>query len=38
MKYRQNEMTSLSGSETEKNLLKTFSGESRASNKYMLYA
>lgn len=38
MKYRQNEMTSLSGTETEKNLLKTFSGESRANNKYMLYA
>ena len=38
MKYRKSDMMDLKGSETEKNLLMTFAGESRASNKYALYA
>ena len=38
MKYIKSCLKNLSGSETEKNLLQTFAGESRASNKYMLYA
>ena len=38
MKYRKLDVPSLNGSETEKNLIKTFSGESRASNKYILFA
>ncbi|GAA0122521.1 MULTISPECIES: rubrerythrin [Clostridium] len=38
MNYKRNDMKGLKGSETEKNLLRTFAGESRASNKYMLFA
>lgn len=38
MNYGRSDIRSLKGSETEKNLLRTFAGESRASNKYMLFA